>query len=171
LFWAVELVKNRETKEPFNTMRDKVDGKSLVVDQVAAKMMGMGVAQQAWVSHFVIAPPLIVTEAELDMGIDALDEALAIQNSVAYGLSSAIFSDNLQATERFLSADGSDCGIANVNLGTSGAEIGGAFGGEKDTGGGREAGSDSWKAYMRRQTNTINWSGQMALAQGIKFDV
>ena len=105
------------------------------------------------------------------LSFDALDEALAIQNSVAYGLSSAIFSDNLQATERFLSADGSDCGIANVNLGTSGAEIGGAFGGEKDTGGGREAGSDSWKSYMRRQTNTINWSGQMALAQGIKFDV
>jgi aldehyde dehydrogenase (NAD+) len=105
------------------------------------------------------------------MSYDTLDEALALQNSVAYGLSSAIFSDSLQATERFLSADGSDCGIANVNLGTSGAEIGGAFGGEKDTGGGREAGSDSWKAYMRRQTNTINWSGQMALAQGIRFDV
>ena len=105
------------------------------------------------------------------ISFDALDEALAIQNSVAYGLSSAIFSDSLQSTERFLSADGSDCGIANVNLGTSGAEIGGAFGGEKDTGGGREAGSDSWKNYMRRQTNTINWSGQMALAQGIKFDV
>ena len=105
------------------------------------------------------------------MSFDKLDEALAIQNSVAYGLSSAIFSDSLASTERFLSADGSDCGIANVNLGTSGAEIGGAFGGEKDTGGGREAGSDSWKNYMRRQTNTINWSGQMALAQGIKFDV
>ena len=80
-------------------------------------------------------------------------------------------SDSLQSAEKFLSADGSDCGIANVNLGTSGAEIGGAFGGEKDTGGGREAGSDSWKNYMRRQTNTINWSGRMALAQGIKFDV
>jgi aldehyde dehydrogenase (NAD+) len=105
------------------------------------------------------------------MSYDTLDEALALQNSVAYGLSSAIFSDSLQAAERFLSADGSDCGIANVNLGTSGAEIGGAFGGEKDTGGGREAGSDSWKSYMRRQTNTINWSGQMALAQGIRFDV
>jgi aldehyde dehydrogenase (NAD+) len=105
------------------------------------------------------------------MSYDTLDEALALQNSVAYGLSSAIFSDSLQAAERFLSADGSDCGIANVNLGTSGAEIGGAFGGEKDTGGGREAGSDSWKTYMRRQTNTINWSGQMALAQGIRFDV
>ncbi len=105
------------------------------------------------------------------MSFETLDEALALQNSVSYGLSSAIFSDSLQAAERFLSADGSDCGIANVNLGTSGAEIGGAFGGEKDTGGGREAGSDSWKAYMRRQTNTINWSGQMALAQGIRFDV
>ena len=105
------------------------------------------------------------------MSFDSLDEALALQNSVAYGLSSAIFSDSLQAAERFLSADGSDCGIANVNLGTSGAEIGGAFGGEKDTGGGREAGSDSWKTYMRRQTNTINWSGQMSLAQGIRFDV
>jgi aldehyde dehydrogenase (NAD+) len=105
------------------------------------------------------------------MSFDSLDEAMALQNSVPYGLSSSIFSDSLQAAERFLSADGSDCGIANVNLGTSGAEIGGAFGGEKDTGGGREAGSDSWKAYMRRQTNTINWSGQMALAQGIRFDV
>jgi aldehyde dehydrogenase (NAD+) len=103
--------------------------------------------------------------------VDSLDEALALQNSVAYGLSSAIFTDSLQAAERFLSADGSDCGIANVNLGTSGAEIGGAFGGEKDTGGGRESGSDSWKAYMRRQTNTINWSSQLPLAQGIKFTV
>ena len=102
---------------------------------------------------------------------DDFDEAMAIQNSVAYGLSSAIFSTRLQATEQFLSAQGSDCGIANVNIGTSGAEIGGAFGGEKDTGGGREAGSDSWKAYMRRQTNTINWSAQLPLAQGIKFDV
>ena len=102
---------------------------------------------------------------------ESLDEAVAMQNSVAYGLSSAIFTDRLQAAERFLSAEGSDCGIANVNLGTSGAEIGGAFGGEKDTGGGREAGSDSWKAYMRRQTNTINWSSQLPLAQGIQFNV
>jgi aldehyde dehydrogenase (NAD+) len=102
---------------------------------------------------------------------DTLEEAIATQNAVAYGLSSAIFADSLKAAERFLAADGSDCGIANVNLGTSGAEIGGAFGGEKDTGGGREAGSDSWKAYMRRQTNTINWSSQLPLAQGIKFNV
>jgi len=102
---------------------------------------------------------------------DELDEAIELQNAVSYGLSSAIFTDRLQAAERFLSADGSDCGIANVNLGTSGAEIGGAFGGEKDTGGGREAGSDSWKAYMRRQTTTINWSTELPLAQGIRFSV
>jgi aldehyde dehydrogenase (NAD+) len=102
---------------------------------------------------------------------DTLEEALAVQNSAPYGLSSAVFTDRLQVAERFLSADGSDCGIANVNLGTSGAEIGGAFGGEKDTGGGREAGSDSWKAYMRRQTTTINWSSQLPLAQDIEFNV
>ena len=107
----------------------------------------------------------------LDVQAKDLDEALTIQNSVPYGLSSAVFTDRLQVAERFLSADGSDCGIANVNLGTSGAEIGGAFGGEKDTGGGREAGSDSWKAYMRRQTTTINWSSQLPLAQGIEFNV
>jgi aldehyde dehydrogenase (NAD+) len=98
-----------------------------------------------------------------------LDEAIAIQNGVPQGLSSAIFTDNLQNAEYFLSASGSDCGIANVNIGTSGAEIGGAFGGEKETGGGREAGSDSWKAYMRRQTNTINWGKDLPLAQGIDF--
>ncbi|HLS82761.1 MAG TPA: aldehyde dehydrogenase family protein, partial [Steroidobacter sp.] len=102
---------------------------------------------------------------------DTLDEALAMHNSAHHGLSSAIFTDNLQHAERFLSATGSDCGIANVNIGTSGAEIGGAFGGEKDTGGGRESGSDSWKAYMRRQTNTINWSRELPLAQGIDFKV
>ncbi|MDE2347914.1 MAG: aldehyde dehydrogenase family protein [Gammaproteobacteria bacterium] len=102
---------------------------------------------------------------------DDLDEAIAAQNSVAYGLSSAIFTDRLQVAERFLSAGGSDCGIANVNIGTSGAEIGGAFGGEKDTGGGREAGSDAWKSYMRRQTTTINWSAELPLAQDIVFTV
>jgi aldehyde dehydrogenase (NAD+) len=99
------------------------------------------------------------------------DEAVALNNGVRQGLSSSIFTDDLQAAERFLSATGSDCGIANVNIGTSGAEIGGAFGGEKDTGGGREAGSDSWKAYMRRQTNTINFSHELPLAQGIRFDI
>jgi aldehyde dehydrogenase (NAD+) len=105
------------------------------------------------------------------MSYASLDEAIELQNGVPYGLSSAVFTDRLRTAERFLSADGSDCGIANVNLGTSGAEIGGAFGGEKDTGGGREAGSDSWKAYMRRQTTTINWSSQLPLAQGIRFDL
>jgi aldehyde dehydrogenase (NAD+) len=100
-----------------------------------------------------------------------LDDALQKQNGVVQGLSSSIFTNNLQNAERFLSASGSDCGIANVNIGTSGAEIGGAFGGEKETGGGREAGSDSWKAYMRRQTNTINWGSELPLAQGINFDL
>jgi aldehyde dehydrogenase (NAD+) len=100
-----------------------------------------------------------------------LDEAIAIQNSVPQGLSSAIMTTNMRDSERFLSAAGSDCGIANVNIGTSGAEIGGAFGGEKETGGGRESGSDSWKAYMRRQTNTINYSTELPLAQGITFDI
>jgi aldehyde dehydrogenase (NAD+) len=103
--------------------------------------------------------------------VDTLDEAIAIQNEVPQGLSSSIFTDSMRSTEEFLSHRGSDCGIANVNIGTSGAEIGGAFGGEKETGGGRESGSDSWKAYMRRQTNTINWGMELPLAQGVKFDL
>ncbi|MBI1184231.1 aldehyde dehydrogenase family protein [bacterium] len=102
---------------------------------------------------------------------DSLEEAIAIQNNVPQGLSSAIFSLNVREVENYLSAAGSDCGIANVNIGTSGAEIGGAFGGEKETGGGRESGSDAWKAYMRRQTNTINYGDNLPLAQGIKFDI
>jgi aldehyde dehydrogenase (NAD+) len=101
----------------------------------------------------------------------AVENAVALQNDVKQGLSSSIFTDNLRQAEAFLAAWGSDCGIANVNIGTSGAEIGGAFGGEKETGGGRESGSDSWKAYMRRQTNTINYSAHLPLAQGIKFDL
>jgi len=100
---------------------------------------------------------------------DTMDEAIALQNGVPQGLSSAIFTRDLLEAEQFLSTVGSDCGIANVNIGTSGAEIGGAFGGEKETGGGRESGSDSWKVYMRRQTNTINHSRDMPLAQGIQF--
>jgi len=104
------------------------------------------------------------------MKFRTLDEAIALQNAVPQGLSSAIFTQNLKAAEAFLGAAGSDCGIANVNIGTSGAEIGGAFGGEKETGGGRESGSDAWKAYMRRQTNTINYSDALPLAQGIKFE-
>ena len=103
------------------------------------------------------------------MEYDTIEEAMEIHNDVPQGLSSAIFTDSMRTVETFLSCRGSDCGIANVNIGTSGAEIGGAFGGEKETGGGREAGSDSWKAYMRRQTNTINWSKELPLAQGIQF--
>ena len=117
------------------------------------------------VRHETFAPILYV------IPFKTLDEAMAMHNDTDYGLSSAIFTDRLQHAERFLSVAGSDCGIANVNIGTSGAEIGGAFGGEKDTGGGREAGSDSWKYYMRRQTNTINYSSELPLAQGIRFDL
>ncbi|GAB5538016.1 MAG: aldehyde dehydrogenase family protein [Salibacteraceae bacterium] len=105
------------------------------------------------------------------MKYSTFEEALAMQNGVKQGLSSAIMTTNMRESEIFLSHRGSDCGIANVNIGTSGAEIGGAFGGEKETGGGRESGSDAWKAYMRRQTNTINWSTELPLAQGIKFDL
>jgi aldehyde dehydrogenase (NAD+) len=104
------------------------------------------------------------------LAFDTLEEALRLHNDVPQGLSSAIFTDSVRTAEAFLAATGSDCGIANVNIGTSGAEIGGAFGGEKETGGGRESGSDAWKAYMRRQTNTINWSKDLPLAQGIRFE-
>jgi aldehyde dehydrogenase (NAD+) len=117
------------------------------------------------VRHETFAPILYV------MQYNELSEAIALQNAVPQGLSSAIMTLNLREAEQFLSVAGSDCGIANVNIGTSGAEIGGAFGGEKETGGGRESGSDSWKAYMRRQTNTINYSTQVPLAQGIQFDL
>ena len=102
---------------------------------------------------------------------NTLSEAIALHNGVDQGLSSAIFTDRVTEAESFLSAAGSDCGIANVNIGTSGAEIGGAFGGEKQTGGGRESGSDAWKSYMRRQTCTINGGGDLPLAQGVRFDV
>ena len=118
----------------------------------------------AIVQHETFAPILYI------MKYSTIDEAIALQNGVPQGLSSAIMTLNLREAELFLSAKGSDCGIANVNIGTSGAEIGGAFGGEKETGGGRESGSDSWKAYMRRQTNTINYGTKLTLAQGIKFD-
>jgi len=105
------------------------------------------------------------------MKYSKLEEAIRMQNDVPQGLSSALFSTNMLETERYLSHEGSDCGIANINIGTSGAEIGGAFGGEKETGGGRESGSDAWRNYMRRQTNTINFGTELPLAQGIKFDV
>jgi aldehyde dehydrogenase (NAD+) len=116
------------------------------------------------VQHETFAPILYI------MKYKTLDEAIAMQNDVPQGLSSAIMTTNMREMEKFLSASGSDCGIANVNIGTSGAEIGGAFGGEKETGGGRESGSDAWKAYMRRQTNTINYGTELPLAQGIQFD-
>ncbi|HSW94065.1 MAG TPA: aldehyde dehydrogenase family protein [Gammaproteobacteria bacterium] len=133
---------------------------------------------------FFVEPTLVEAKNEWDvvqretfspilyvMQYKTLDEAIAMQNHSRFGLSSALFTRDLKNAERFLSTMGSDCGIANINIGTSGAEIGGAFGGEKDTGGGREAGSDAWKAYMRRQTNTINWSDALPLAQGIQFEL
>ncbi len=133
---------------------------------------------------FYVQPTLVEARPEWDvvaeetfapiayaMPFDEIDEAIALNNGVAQGLSSALFTADLRRAERFLGSEGSDCGIANVNIGTSGAEIGGAFGGEKDTGGGREAGSDAWKAYMRRQTNTINHGRRLPLAQGIKFEL
>ena len=121
--------------------------------------------EMAIVQHETFAPILYL------MKYEDLDEAIAMQNDVKQGLSSSIMTMNMRDAEKFLSANGSDCGIANVNIGTSGAEIGGAFGGEKETGGGRESGSDSWKVYMRRQTNTINYGVDLPLAQGIKFDL
>jgi len=140
---------------------ERIDGPGNYISPAIA------VAKNDWdiVQHETFGPILYL------LAYDDLDEAIAMQNGVVQGLSSAIFTDNVQNAEYFLSHGGSDCGIANVNIGTSGAEIGGAFGGEKETGGGREAGSDSWKAYMRRQTNTINWGKDLPLAQGINFDL
>lgn len=151
----------------------KAQGATLLAGGHALKKPGYFVeptlmtAENHWevVQRETFAPILYV------MSYQDLDEAIAMQNHSKFGLSSALFTNQLTHAELFLSADGSDCGIANINLGTSGAEIGGAFGGEKDTGGGREAGSDAWKYYMRRQTSTINWSQHINLAQGIKFNI
>jgi aldehyde dehydrogenase (NAD+) len=121
--------------------------------------------QSAIMHHETFAPILYAVKYK------TLEEAIALQNDVPQGLSSCIFTTDVREAETFISAAGSDCGIANVNIGPSGAEIGGAFGGEKETGGGRESGSDAWKAYMRRQTNTVNYSRELPLAQGIKFDI
>jgi aldehyde dehydrogenase (NAD+) len=131
-----------------------------------------------------VRPALVLTDTQHDtmltetfapilylMPYTSLDEAIALNNAASHGLSSCIFTESLREAELFLSAAGSDCGIANVNIGTSGAEIGGAFGGEKATGGGRESGSDAWKGYMRRATNTINYGDALPLAQGIRFDL
>jgi aldehyde dehydrogenase (NAD+) len=122
-------------------------------------------AQTNCVHHETFAPILYI------MRYDTLEEAIDMQNAVPQGLSSAIFTTDVREAEIFMASRGSDCGIANVNIGTSGAEIGGAFGGEKETGGGRESGSDSWRAYMRRTTNTINYGHDLPLAQGIVFNV
>ncbi len=167
--------------------KNAVDGYSAAIEE--AKKQGGKVLCGAEVlkdqpSELYVKPTLIaanrtmtVTHRETFAPIayiipfDTVAEAIEINNEVPQGLSSAIFTKNMQHMEAFLSSNGSDCGIANVNIGTSGAEIGGAFGGEKETGGGRESGSDSWKQYMRRQTNTINWGNELPLAQGIKFDV
>jgi aldehyde dehydrogenase (NAD+) len=137
-----------------------VDGPGAYVTPALVEMPG----QTATVCEETFAPILYV------MGYDAFDQAIALQNAVPQGLSSCIFTLNMREAEAFMAASGSDCGIANVNIGPSGAEIGGAFGGEKETGGGRESGSDAWKGYMRRQTNTVNYSAKLPLAQGVKFD-
>ena len=139
----------------------RIDRPGFFVEPTIVKAhQGLAIAEEE-----TFAPILYAYEVE------SLDEAIALHNAVPQGLSSAVFTTNLISAERFLSHEGSDCGIANVNIGTSGAEIGGAFGGEKETGGGREAGSDAWKAYMRRQTCTLNWSPELPLAQGVKFDL
>ncbi|MDO8263334.1 MAG: aldehyde dehydrogenase family protein, partial [Gallionella sp.] len=131
---------------------------------VSAALVEMPVQTEV-VRHETFAPILYVLKYQ------TLTEAIALNNEVPQGLSSAIFTTDLREAEIFMSAVGSDCGIANVNIGTSGAEIGGAFGGEKETGGGRESGSDAWKAYMRRATNTVNYSSELPLAQGVRFDI
>jgi len=139
----------------------RLDGPGVYVRPALVEMP----AQSAVMLRETFAPILYVTT------YDALDEAIAAQNAAPQGLSSAIFTNDLREAEQFTSAWGSDCGIANVNIGPSGAEIGGAFGGEKETGGGREAGSDSWKTYMRRATNTVNFGATLPLAQGVRFDL
>jgi aldehyde dehydrogenase (NAD+) len=155
------LAKVREQGGEIVTGGNRVDRPGFFVEPTIVKAhQGLAIAEEE-----TFAPILYIYEVE------NLDEAIAIHNAVPQGLSSAIFTTSLLSGERFLSHEGSDCGIANVNIGTSGAEIGGAFGGEKETGGGREAGSDAWKAYMRRQTCTINWSPDLPLAQGVKFDL
>ncbi len=159
---AIELAKEQGGKIVYGgeSVESGVPGKLYVKPTIV-------LAENDWpiVQNETFAPILYIIK------IKDIDHAIEIHNAVPQGLSSAIFTNNLRYSERFLSHAGSDCGIANVNIGTSGAEIGGAFGGQKETGGGREAGSDAWKAYMRRQTNTINWSTEIPLAQGVKFDI
>ncbi|MDG1545328.1 MAG: aldehyde dehydrogenase family protein [Candidatus Poseidoniia archaeon] len=154
---AIEIIKKEKGKIIYGGNVMQMEGFYVEPTLVKANM-GMNIVREE-----TFAPILYLFEFE------DLNEAIEAHNSVDQGLSSSIFTKDMQSVEKFLSHSGSDCGIANVNIGTSGAEIGGAFGGEKDTGGGREAGSDSWKVYMRRQTNTLNWSDDLPLAQGIEF--
>ena len=164
-----------------NAVEDYSDALTKVKDEGGEILYGGNVLNR---SGFYVEPTIVKAENSFQivqdetfapilyiMKYDSLDEAIKLHNSVPQGLSSSIFTNNVINAETFLSHKGSDCGIANVNIGTSGAEIGGAFGGEKETGGGRESGSDAWKAYMRRQTNTLNWGSDLPLAQGIKFDI
>ena len=155
------IAKIKESGGEILTGGERVDGPGSFVKPTIAR------AENHWeiVQTETFVPILYV------MSYNGIDDAISQHNAVPQGLSSAIFTTDVRNSERFLSSVGSDCGIANVNIGTSGAEIGGAFGGEKETGGGRESGSDAWKAYMRRQTNTINWGNDLPLAQGIKFDL
>ena len=155
------------TEWPRNTVLSPDATSQLLADFARAetKELVETLRQTELMRHETFAPILYV------MRVDDLEEAIRLQNDVPQGLASSLFTTDMREAERFLAAAGSDCGIANVNIGTSGAEIGGAFGGEKETGGGREAGSDSWKAYMRRQTVTVNWSSDLPLAQGIEFNV
>jgi aldehyde dehydrogenase (NAD+) len=149
-----------------NVLGDKIERVDAVAGGFYVRPAIVEVAvQQGNILQETFAPILYV------LRYSELEEAIALNNAVVQGLSSSIFTNDLREAERFMSAAGSDCGIANVNIGPSGAEIGGAFGGEKETGGGRESGSDSWRAYMRRQTNTINYGSELPLAQGIRFDV
>ncbi|GAB4580319.1 MAG: aldehyde dehydrogenase family protein [Anaerolineales bacterium] len=167
------LVVNTSVEEMFDAIeKAKADGGEIITGGKMRPDLGPNFveptiikmpAQTDIVKQETFAPVLYLLE------YDTLEEAIELHNGVPQGLSSAIFTDSMRKAEQFLSASGSDCGIANVNIGTSGAEIGGAFGGEKETGGGRESGSDAWKQYMRRQTNTLNWSRELPLAQGIKF--
>ena len=194
LLWAYGSLRIGDPMDEKNHMGPLIDEAAVEVYKVALqhikKAGGHIVFGGAVLSDGVDSPCYVeptIVEAENDWAIvqeetfapilylikysGGVDNAIAIQNNVPQGLSSSIFTNDMRESEKFLSHAGSDCGIANVNIGTSGAEIGGAFGGEKDTGGGRESGSDAWKGYMRRQTNTINWSVDLPLAQGIKFDL
>jgi aldehyde dehydrogenase (NAD+) len=190
LVHAYRQVRIGDPLDPFTLVGPLIDGeavrtfeRAIVSAQAAGGQLLVGGKALSRPGHFV-EPAIVLARNDWDivqhetfgpilylLPVDSIDEAIRLQNESAYGLSSGLFTQRLQHAELYLSHLGSDCGIANVNIGTSGAEIGGAFGGEKDTGGGREAGSDAWKTYMRRQTNTVNWSSALPLAQGIEFDL